>query len=268
MGRALFGVSGFVTAPSTTFMAWTMAGNDSLTVRNTPVGSMAAILSIWADNQAAGYLRILSNLMHDGVYGITANVVAAEVRPLLPLGAKPRLYSQDQLIVQQTGSATAGDIESGTMLQYYEDYPGSAQRLATWDQVKNRIVSYMYVNNTLALGTAGGYSGSQVITTTTDQWKANRDYCLMGFLCSAQCCTVGWNGPDSSSLRICGPGNAASEQLTANFFVDLSMATGLPTIQVFNAANKAATFIDGMQDEVGTDVIVTSIFGLLDGPFV
>jgi hypothetical protein len=46
----------------------------------------------------------------------------------------------------------------------------------------------------------------------------------------------------------------------------MSRITGMPTIPIINAANKAATNIDGAQDENGVDVIVTSIFGLLKGP--
>jgi hypothetical protein len=53
--------------------------------------------------------------------------------------------------------------------------------------------------------------------------------------------------------------------LTANWFERLSLATGLPCVPVFNAANKSALLIDGAQDENGTDVTVTSYFVELAG---
>ena len=267
MPRGLLLVTGFVTAPSTTYTAWTMAAGDTLQVRNAREGSMAAILAVWADNQAAGNLKIRSSLLHDNVEGVNAGVVASEVRPLFPLGAMQMLQPQDLLIAEQTGSATASDIESGAMLQYYSDYPGADARLATWDQIKGRIQSFMYVRQNLALGTAGGYSGESAINATVDQWKATRDYALLGYLCSAECAAVGWRGPDTSNLRVGGPGNDADNNLTQGWFMELSRKTGLPTIPIINAANKSATLIDGAQDENGTDVIVTSIFALLSGVF-
>jgi hypothetical protein len=240
-----------------------MGSGDSLAVRNAPEGSFIGIIEMWADNQSAGQLRVRSPLMHDNVIGITAGVVASEVRPLLPTGGFQALKPQDLLIVEQTGSATSGDIESGSLLVYYADLPGADARLATWDQIKGRIESYMYSYYTIALGTAGGYSGAAAINTTVDQWKANRDYALIGYLCSAECVTVGWYGPDTSNLRVAGPGNDSDNTITHDWFKKLSLKTGLPTIPIINAANKAATYIDGAQDENGTDVQVTSIFALL-----
>lgn len=263
MGKGLQVVTGFVTAPSTTFTAWTMASGDSLSIRNTPEGTLIGLIEMWSDQQTAGQLRVRSALLHDNVIGMTAHSVASEVRPLLPEGGMQLLKPQDLLIVEQTGSATGGDIESGSLLVYYDNLPGADARLATWDQIKGRIESYMYSYYTIALGTAGGYSGAAAINTTVDQWKANRDYALLGYLCSAECVTVGWYGPDTSNLRVGGPGNDSDNTITVDWFKKLSTKTGLPTIPIINAANKAATYIDGAQDENGVDVLVTSIFALL-----
>jgi len=263
MGKGMQVVTGFVTAPSTTYTAWTMAAGDSLSVRSTPEGTPIHLLNLWADNQGAGNIRVRSPLLHDNVQGITAGIVASEVLPLMPMGMGQMLRPQDLLIVEQTGSATASDIESGSLLVYYENLPGADAKLATYQQIVGQIESYMYVNNTLALGTAGGYSGEEAINAEVDQWKANRDYALLGYLVSAECCTVGWRGPDTSNLRVGGPGNELQRDITANWFIYLSQASGKACIPIFNAANKAATLIDGVQDENGTDVQVTSIFALL-----
>ena len=267
MGRGLQIVSGFVTAPSTTFTAWTMGSGDSLNTRNADPGSKISLISMWADNQSAGQLRVRSALMHDNVIGMTAGVVASEVRPLMPYGMIQPLKPQDTLIVEQTGSAVGGDLESGSLMIYYDSLPGAAARLATWPQIAGRIEEIMYSYYTISLGTAGGYSGAAAINTTVDQWKANRDYALLGYICSAECCSVGWYGPDTSNLRVGGPGNDSDNTITVNWFINLSNMTGLPCIPIINAANKAATYIDGVQDENGTDVQVTSIFALLSGNF-
>jgi hypothetical protein len=263
MGKGMQVVSGFVTAPSTTFTPWTMASGDSLAVRNAAPGSGIHLLNMWADNQVAGFLRVRSALLHDNVIGMTAGIMLSEVMPLLPMGMGQELKSQDLLIVEHTGSGVAGDIESGSLLVYYDDLPGADAKLATYAQIQNRIESYMLVTNTLASGTAGGYSGEEAINAEVDQWKANRDYALLGYLNGVECCTIGWRGPDTSNLRVGGPGTDNMRDVTANWFVTLSLMTGKATIPVFNAANKAATLIDCTQDENGGDPIVTSIFALL-----
>ena len=267
MGKALQVLSGFVTAPSTTYTAWTMGSGDTLSVRSCPEGAKIHLLNMWADNQAAGFLRVRSALLHDNVIGMTAGIVASEVYPLMSSGLGQNLKSQDLLTVEQTGSATGGDIESGSLLVYYEDASGAAARLARYQDIAGRIESYMLVTNTLASGTAGGYSGEEAINAEVDQWKANRDYALLGYLNGAECCTIGWRGPDTSNFRVGGPGMENNRNLTRNWFIELSMATGLATIPIINSANKAATLIDCTQDENGADPIVTSIFALLSGPF-
>lgn len=263
MGKGMQIVSGFVTAPSTTYTAWTLASGDTLSVRNAPESAPIHLLNMWADNQAAGFLRVRSALLHDNVIGMTAGILASEVLPLMPMSKGQTLKPQDLLTVEQTGSATASDIESGSLLVYYEDLPGAEARLARYQDIVGRIESYMYVTNTLSSGTAGGYSGEEAINAEVDQWKANRDYALLGYLNGAECCSIGWRGPDTSNLRVGGPGTETFRTLTANWFVELSMATGLATIPIINAANKAATLIDCTQDENGADPIVTSIFALL-----
>lgn len=263
MGRALQVVSGFVTAPGATLTAWTMGSGDSLAVRNTPDGTNIRLLNMWAQNQVAGALRVRSPLLHDNVNGIRNQVVAAQVYPLIQYSNGQLLKPQDLLIVEQSGSGVGGQIESGSLIIYYEELPGAAARLATWDQIVGRIESYMVFANNGTPGVGGGYTGSQAINTLIDQWKANRDYALLGYTVSADCATVGWTGPDTSNLRVGGPGHSTNRMLTTNWFVWLNQESGLPTIPLMNAANKNATTMDFVQSQAGTAVTVTSIFALL-----
>ena len=82
MGKAFELIAGFVTAPSTTFTALTMATGSSLTVRNAPLGSEVRLLQCWSDQQTAGNIRIRSPKLHDNVQGIRLFSVASEVEPL------------------------------------------------------------------------------------------------------------------------------------------------------------------------------------------
>jgi hypothetical protein len=263
MGRAMQMITGFVTAPSTTITAVTPGAGDSLQVANGAVGSDIRLINMWGDWQTAGILRVKSPLFHDNVNGIQMAGVASEVYPLMEDANGQKLEPNDLMQMGISGSGTAGDIESASLLVYYDDLMGSAANLKTWQEVYPRIESYMTVQNTLSLGTAGGYSGSQVITTTDNQWKALRDYALLGYLVTVECCSVGWTGPDTSNRRIGGPGHETNKTLTRNWFVNLSQTTGKPCIPIFNASNVGATTIDGVQDENGADSQVTSIFALL-----
>jgi hypothetical protein len=263
MGQALELITGFVTAPSTTFTDWTLASGNSLTVRNAKQESDIFLLNAWADNQTAGTLRIRSPKLHDNVQGIRMGVSASDVVPLMPRRGRQRLFPQDTLTAQQTGSATGGDIETGCMLVYYSDLPGADSRFITPADLKARMRNVFTVENTLSLGTAGGYSGEETINSEFDLFKANVDYALLGYLVSAECAAVRWRGADIGNLGIGGPGNDTNRDLTGNWFVWLSEWYDLPLIPVFSSANRNGILIDGVQDENGTDTTVTSIFAEL-----
>ena len=181
----------------------------------------------------------------------------------MPLGIPQKLFSQDTLTVAISGSATAGDIETGCYLNYYDDLPGADARLMKWSDIKDKIESIMISTNTLALGTAGGYSGSQAINATVDNWKANRDYALLGYQVTVECACIRWQGSDIANLGVGGPGHENFKELTGWWFRHLSEAFDLPLIPIFNAANKQSILISGAQDENGADPTVTSIFGLI-----
>lgn len=263
MGKALELLSGFATAPGTTLTTVTMATGLSATVRNFAEADYAALIADWSDSQAVGQFQIRSPRFHDNVQGINIGTQISEVQPLTPLGMKQRLYPQDTLAVAISGSATAGDIETGCWMNYYDNLPGIDARLYKWNEIVDRIESWMISTNTIATGTAGGFSGSQAINTTVDNWKANRDYALVGFQCTVECAAVRWQGSDTGNLGVGGPGNETFKELTGWWFRLLSEACGLPTIPVFNAANKQSILIDAAQDENGGDPVVTSIFALL-----
>jgi len=256
-------LTGFVTAPSTTLTALTMASGNSLTVRNTNNQGIVALIDAWADNQAAGILRIKSPRLHDNVQNIRLQIVASEVYPRLPKYLQQLLVSQDTLEVALSGSGTASDIETACMLLYYDDLPGVEARLIDNEELNRRMVNIMTVENTLALGTAGGYSGEEAINAEYDLMKANTDYALIGYLVSAECACVRWRGSDVGNLGVGGPGNETNAELTRSWFADLSLRTEIPMIPVFNSANKAGILIDGAQDENGADVTVQSIFAEL-----
>lgn len=264
MGVALEIVAGRVVAPSTTLTPWTVNTGNSLTIRNAPLETKVLILQAWAVNQAAGLLRIRSPKLHDNVQGLRFTVPAASGLPLLPMGAPQQVFPQDVLTVEQSGSATAEDVEMGALLIFYESLPGVNARLFTHEDILNRIKHLFTVENTLALGTTGDYSGEEPINAEFDLFKANTDYALLGYRVSGRAGLVRYRGADTGNLGIGGPAEPEINHILEQWFVMLSKEYGIPTIPVFNSANKGAILIDGHQDENGADITVTSIFAELE----
>lgn len=260
MGKLLETVVGFVTAPSTTQTALTMASGSSAQIRTAKPGSLIKLLAAWTDQQTAGYFRIRSSRLHDAAQGIRLYSVASDVEDLLPYGNNQRLYPGDNLTLDLSGSGTGGDIETAAMLIYYDDLDGADARLLSYDDVMKRAVNFVSVENTLSLGTAGGFSGEEAINSEYDFLKANTDYALMGYTVNTECAAVCWRGIDTGNVRVGGPGNETEKEQTANWFFNLSRRFMMPLIPVFNANNKAGILIDGAQDENGADPLVNSLF--------
>jgi len=259
MGRALEVISGYVTAPSTTHTALTMCSGNSATIRNAAVGSEIHLLQAWAKSQTAGEFRIMSPKLHDNVEGIQLYSTAARPVPLLPSYFRQRLYPQDTLTLDLTGSATAGDLELASILVGHEDLPGISGRFITAEQLYMSGVNILTVQNTLASGTTGDYTGEEAINAETDLLKANTDYALVGYLNAVLCGTIRWRGADFGNLGLGGPGAILDRAVTRDWFLHISRQFGAAWIPVFNSANKANVLIDCQQDEDGADPIVTSI---------
>lgn len=266
-GAALELLTGFVTAPSTTQTALTMATGNSLTIRNAGIDSPVRLLTAWVDAQVRGVMRVRSPKLHDNVQGIRVGTNANIIQPLIYPNPGQRLYAQDTLTVDLSGSATGGDIETACMLLYYPDMPGSSARFIDSAALKTRGVNVVSVENSLATGTAGGYSGEEAINADFDLLKNNVDYALVGYEVSpvagqtdGGCACVRWRGSDTGNYGVGGPGSDLLKWMTNQWFVWLSNETGLPLIPVFNASNRAGILIDAAQDENGLDVIVNSIF--------
>lgn len=251
------------TAIGATIAALAAVAGDTLAVKATEISKMVRLVQFWADVQVAGTGRIRSPTFHDNVQGLRFDTTVGDPRPLMPWGAYQRLYANDALSVELAGSAVAGDIETIALLLEYEDLPGHAPVFLSADEVISRIDALTLVENTLATGTAGGYSGGEAINTEFDQFHAGAKYALLGYLVDAECTSVGWRGADTGNLRIGGPGDETERELTADWFMRLSRVTGRPFIPVFSAENKAGILVDAVQDENGTDVTVTSIFAKL-----
>jgi hypothetical protein len=250
-------ISGRATAPGATLTALTMAAGNSLTVRNGNPNSQISLLNMWAFENAAGIFRIRSPKLHDNVQGIRYRIVASDPVPLMPLGATQKLWPQDTLIAEISGSATGGQIEQGQALIWYSDLPGSNARLAQWTQIQPRVVNYLTVEVPITTGAGGGYTGQVAINSTFDLLQANTDYAILGGEVDVLCAAVQITGPDFANFGIGFPGYLSNRNFPGRFFYELNWQTGLPTIPIFNSANKAGTLVAVVQNQAAAAVNVT-----------
>lgn len=261
MPRGLDTVTGFVTAPGAVFTPWTMATGDSLAVRAAVPGSNIWLIAAWFWNQVAGVGRVRSPRMHDNVQGIRMRVPVNIVNQKLPSlrnpGAVQKLFTQDTLIVEQTGSAVGGQIETGSLLIWYDDVPGIAGRFINGAQLTKFGVNIMGQEVTVTTGVGGGYTGSVAINSTNDNFKANTDYALVGGYCDTRVATVGIKGIDTGNLRVSFPGEPSLQDFTADWFARQSDTTGIGMIPVFNSQNKAGITVDAVSQQVAVTTVIT-----------
>jgi hypothetical protein len=267
MPPALELLVGQATAPGSTITALTMATGNTLTVRSATIGTDIFLAASWAFNNGAGMFRIRSPRLHDNVQGIRMQVNATTPDARYPRwGFRQQLIPQDVLVAEITGSSTSGNIEMGALMIYYADLPGINARFITPQQLQKWGLNMMGQYVPITTGSSGGYSGQVAVNSSADNWKANTDYALMGYLVDTACAALRIQGVDSGNLGIGGPGFAAVPELTSHWFVWLSAYFGVPLIPIFNAANKNAILVDVAQNQGGAAVNATFFFVELPPP--
>lgn len=261
MGKGLEIVTGFTTAPGVAaFVADTACTGNSFQVRSAAINSKVWLLQAWGFNQVAGQLRIRSPRLHDAVNGMRWRISAAEVLPRYPGflqgNFKQFLIPQDTLIVENEGSGVAGQIESDSMLIYYDQLPGVAARLITDPQLQQYGVNVTTIQASITAVITGQYGGAVLVNAATQNLKANTDYALVGGGVDTRCTVARITGIDFGSLGVGFPGEPTIYEETANWFQALALSTGLSVIPVFNSANFGGITVDVQTNQAGGTIIV------------
>ncbi len=260
---ALEVVTGFVSDPSA-LEALTINTGNSATVRSFDPGLVAWLIGVWATAQTTGLVELSSPQLHDADRGFRAITVAARTAFLWPMGAKQEVVSQQVIRARMIGSSTGGDLEQAAWLIWYQDISGIAANLKTWEEIKDQIEHILTVQQSLALGTSGDYTGEENFETDSSLIKSNRSYAILGGCVNLRCGTIRYRGAFTGNVGLGFPGDPGLSQFTGNFFVRLAQATGLPCIPVFNGSDAGAVLVDGTQDEDGVDVVLSTNLALLD----
>lgn len=241
MGIGFFLSTGKVTNPGATLTALTMNSGDSLTIPNFNKAAGAFLENLWAHSATPGVFRIRSPKFHDNVQGLRMTVPSAEARPLLPDYADQPVVVLDTLTAELSGGGAETDV--GVLQFYINDMDGANQQLATWDQIKPRILNMVTIEvDVAAPGTIGTWSAGSAINATFDQLHAASSYAILGYEVSAACAAIAISGPDTSQLKLGGPG-VANATVTRSYFIDQGYYSGRPHIPVIKQANKGATSV-------------------------
>lgn len=236
------------------------ASGDSLSVGNFALSDACYLQSYDRIDATKGIDRLRSPKLHDNVKGI--HIASAENPTIfaLPPYNNQTMYPQDTLILEATGSASTFHI--ATLGLYYTNYPGIDQRLFSWGDIANNIAYIDTVETAVTnSGTANVWTDT-VITTTDNLLRANTDYAVLGYATDLLQAAIAIKGPDTSSVRVGGPGKVAQE-FTADYFVRMSNMTGRPCIPVFNSANANGTFISTIDITASSAPNVTLILACL-----
>lgn len=264
MGIAIELISGQTTFPGVAFTAVTANTGSSFTVRAADAGSKIYLEEMWAHEATPGEMRVRSPRMHDNVNGIRMRVPSASAVPLLPEYAMETVYSQDVLTTELTGGVAA-EVEVAVLQLYYESLGGTDARVAMWEQIAPRIEHIAgFAVAVTGAATQGDWSAGTAFDTTTDEWKANRDYAILGYEVDSQIAAVAIAGSDTGNLKIGGPA-AANPRETRDWFVRQSVKSGRPHIPIINSANKGNTLVHQLSGLASATRNVTFTVALLSG---
>ena len=238
-----------VSNPGTTETAVTMSSGDSATIRVYDAKTRARLIQACRQGSTEGYLQLLSPRFHDNVIGLRFRCSETpSVFNIPPLNSQD-LYPGDNLTINMTGGTA--EKESGTLTIYYDDFPGVHQRLLDWPTVSGMVDKlHMVEVDFTDSGTAGTWTDT-LVNATQDQFKSGRWYAVLGYTTDVALTAIGVKGTMTANLRFCGPGVTVTDD-TANWFVDIGVKHGVPSIPVFVGTDKTNTYLSSLGVGAGT----------------
>jgi len=255
MGRCLIGSHFFKqNLTGGAFEALAAGAGDQLAVPNFTPGTRAYLLEAWGANSAhAGDFGLRSPSFHDNTRGIR---MAYDIKPaagdpnfILPWKVRQPLYASDVMVAET--SATAADNAAYDILAYFEDLPGADQRLLSWPEVDARSVDMVGIFVNPTAGAAGDWGVTRAIAADDDRLIANTDYAILGVTSQVRCLAIAIVGPETSGRKITVPMHPV-ENLSADFFVQISDKYQLPLIPVINSNNKGNITIQAVDPNGAT----------------
>lgn len=220
------------------------ATGDTFTVRNSSQTGKAVLEAVMGHYLQANPLRVRSPLLHDNVQGLRYRVLTGDSSDLTADYVEQQVEPQDtliwELLVTTAPGVTENEVAVGRI--YYSDLPGASARIHSVGDVVPNVKSLVTVEIPVVVSGTAGTWADVAVNNFQDLLHANTDYAVLGYETDTLVASVAVKGPDTSNLRIGGPG-ITDRYKTRQHFMDLSQWYGTPHIPVFNSANKAGTFV-------------------------
>lgn len=244
MGRVLDTVLADVHNAATSAIgltAATAATGDSFAVRAFTPQSWARLEAMFL-HAAAGprTMSVRSPRFHDNVTGITINPAELPTEFGLPPQIGQPVYQADTLTVLMDAAASSDTVAA--LLIYYNDLTNSNADLRSWADIAPNVISIKAFQTSVVANATIGQWSDTVITTTDNQFHADRAYAVLGFETSAALLCMGLKGPATGNYRVCAPGATPTVDLSS-YFVLMSDKHQTPHIPVFKANDRASTFV-------------------------
>ena len=242
--------------------------SDSLSVPNFAPGSVAELLEAWGGNSANSCeFSIRSPDFHDNTRGLrmsymfnpTLSGADGDPQLILPPRIRQPLYASDVLTVEVNGTNT--NNVALDMLQYYENLPGSDQRLIGYAEVMARAVNYLGIRVSVTAGATGDYGSNRTLNQDDDRLKANTDYAILGAASQLPCGLLAFSGPETSNRRIGLPLHW-NELISNDWFVWLSQKYGIEAIPVINSNNKGNIVFQAA--DAATNVATAAVINMVE----
>jgi hypothetical protein len=236
---------------------------DSLTVADFADGSRAYVEElITGASNATTEFSLYSTRFGDPIYGqrvqhmFNPTLSGDDGVPQLPLPDELdiELYQSDILSAQAFGTAT-GNVNM-TAQVYYENLPGSAQLLASWEQIRGNFVKSLGIEVTLSPGTAGQAGTAVALNANDSRWVTDASYAVLGLTTSVPLLCVRLYGPDTGYAKIPCPGSW-TEKVSAGWFVRQARLRQVPHIPIINSNNVGLTFLDAIHTAAASSTKVS-----------
>lgn len=260
MPRAIQTIAGFFTGAGAGTGVATPSTGDTFAVASTSSTPAGRLSQVYGAGASTDWVRVRSPRMHDNNQGLRLWLGGTKDTELLPWGMSEVLFASDTPTVEIDLTAAA---TGGILLEYdYDDVPGINQRLGGVADIQGRIVHIAGVEVDVTSGIIGNWGAGAAINTSFDNFKADTDYALLGYLCSVAVLGLAITGQDTGNVKVGGPGNTDTRR-TCDYFVRQSELTGRSCIPIIAANNKGGTLLQAVDVAAATATKVTLLLAEL-----
>lgn len=250
MPRIMRTVTGFATAAGAgTNVATLSPGTSGTFAVDAFTSGKAYLESVWAKGLTTDFVQVRDPRLHDPNKGLKLFLGTSLPSNLLPWGSDVQLYSSQTPTVEIDATAASSAVIA---LTYgYDNLGNGNSNLATWDEVRSRIIDVAGMEVDVTSGAIGAYGVASAINVPNDNWKADYSYALLGYTCSGAVGCVAINGTDTGGFDIGMPGDP-DPRATRDYFIRMSQQTGRPCIPVIQANNRAGTTLKSVDSAAAT----------------